>query len=115
LHNGFLLDTKPVPTVGYKRNKHHNDFAGGANFGYCASRNLKYFVYKLVTTSTPTSIPTVYDLVPANTDERLAAEVVIDHFSFCDIFADKGFLVLTWQAQIFDQTNNSIWTPRRTN
>jgi hypothetical protein len=111
----YLLDTKPVPVIGYKRNKNHSDFAGSAGYGRCVSRNLKYFGYKLVTVSTLDGIPIVYDLVPANTDERKAAEAVIDYFSFCDLFADKGFLGLTWQTQIFDQTNILIWTPRRSN
>jgi hypothetical protein len=111
----YLLDTKPVPVMGYKRSKSHSDFAGRANYGQCVSRNLKYFGYKLVTVSTLNGIPVVYDLVPANTDERKAAEAVIDYFSFCDFFADKGFLGFKWQTQIFDQTNNLIWTPRRTN
>jgi hypothetical protein len=115
LHTRYLLDTKPVPVLGYKRKKDHSDFAGSANFGRCVSRNLKYFGYKLVTISTLNGIPIVYDLVPANTDERLAAETVIDYFSFCDIFADKGFLGFKWQTRIFDQTNNLIWTPRRAN
>jgi hypothetical protein len=48
----FLLDTKPVPVVGYKRSKRHSDFAGSANYGKCASRNMQYFGYKLVTLST---------------------------------------------------------------
>ena len=111
----FLLDTKPVPVVGYKRSKSHSDFAGSANYGKCASRNMQYFGYKLVTISTLSGIPVVYDLVPANTDERLAAEAVIDYLVSCDIFADKGFIGLEWQTQIFDQTNNLIWTPRRSN
>jgi hypothetical protein len=111
----YLLDTKPIPVMGYKRNKRHSDFAGRASYGFCVSRNLKYFGYKLVTVSTMYGIPIVYDLVPAHTDERKAAEAVIDYFSFCDFFADKGFLGLKWQTEIFDQTNNLIWTPRRTN
>ena len=57
----------------------------------------------------------VYDLVSANTDERQAAEAVIEFFSFCDFYADKGFLGTAWQTEIFDQTNNLIWTPRRKN
>jgi hypothetical protein len=60
-------------------------------------------------------IPVVYDLVPANLDERLAAESVIDYLSCCDIFADKGFIGFEWQTSIFDQTNNLIWTPKRSN
>ena len=111
----FLLDTKPVPVLGYKRNKHQSDFLGSADYGHCASRNLNYFGYKLVTISTLFGIPIFYDLVPANTDERQAAEAVIDHFVFCDILGDKGFIGLAWQTQIFDQTGNLIWTPRRAN
>jgi hypothetical protein len=115
LRSCYLMDTKPVPVVGYKRFKNHSDFAGNANYGRCASRNLKYFGYKLVALSTLGGIPVAYELVPANLDERLAAEAVIDHLSSCDIFADKGFLGYEWQTSIFDQTNNLIWTPKRKN
>ena len=115
LQSQFLLDTKPVPVVGYKRSKRHSDFAGSADYGQCASRNMQYFGYKLVTICTLNGIPIVYDLVPANLDERLAAEAIIDYLTYCDLFADKGFIGLEWQTQIFDQTNNLIWTPRRSN
>jgi len=115
LQTDYLLDTKPVPVVGYKRWKGHSDFAGHAEYGQCASRNLKYFGYKLVALSTLSGIPVVYELVPANLDERLAAEAVIDYLASCDIFADKGFLGCAWQTCIFDQTNNRVWTPKRKN
>jgi len=115
LQSCYLMDTKPVPVVGYKRLKSHSDFAGNANYGRCASRNLDYFGYKLVALSTLGGIPVAYELVPANLDERLAAESVIDYLSSCDIFADKGFLGHEWQTSIFDQTNNLIWTPKRKN
>jgi Transposase DDE domain len=111
----YLLDTKPVPVIGYKRSKSHSDFAGNANYGRCVSRNLNYFGYKLVVLSTLHGIPVAYDLVPANLDERLAAESVIDYVSYCDILADKGFLGFEWQTSIFDQTHNLIWTPKRRN
>lgn len=115
LQTNYLLDTKPVPVVGYKRLKSHSEFAGNAEYGKCASRNLSYFGYKLVVLSTLGGIPVAYELVPANIDERLAAEAVIDYLGGCDIFADKGFLGFEWQTSIFDQTNNLIWTPKRKN
>ena len=115
LHSQFLIDTKPVPVMGYKRNKQHSDFAGSADYGHCAARNLKYFGYKLVTVCTLSGVPIIYDLVPANTDERAAAENVLGYFSFCDFFGDKGFLGFDWQTEVFDQTNNLVWTPRRSN
>jgi hypothetical protein len=111
----FLLDTKPVPVLGYKRSKRHSDFAGSADYGYCSSRNLHYFGYKLVLITTLRGIPVVYELVPASTDERQAAETVLTCLSNCDIFGDKGFLGDAWQAQVFEQTGNRIWTVKRTN
>ncbi|WP_255449159.1 MULTISPECIES: hypothetical protein [Nostocaceae] len=39
---------------------------------------MNYFGYKLVLISTLSGIPLVYSLVPASTDERLAAESVLD-------------------------------------
>ena len=59
----FLIDTKPVPVLAYKRNKRRSDFLGSADYGYCASRKLHYFGYKLVMITTLTGLPVAYDLV----------------------------------------------------
>jgi hypothetical protein len=115
LFDQCLLDTKPVPVVGYRRSKKHSDFLGSADYGYCASKKMYYFGYKLVTLTTLNGIPLFYELVPASTDERLAAECLIDHVSGCDICADKGFIGQEWQSQLFQQTGNRIWTPKRSN
>ena len=93
----FLLDTKPIPVMGYKRSKRRSDFAGRADYGYCASRKLHYFGYKLVMITTLHGIPAVYELVPASWDERQAAETVLSRLSNCDIFGDKGFIGDEWQ------------------
>lgn len=111
----FLLDTKPVPVVGYKRSKRHSQFAGSADYGQCASRKMRYFGYKLVTLTTLTGLPVLYELVAANTDEREAAETVVESVSGCDIFADKGFLGTDWQAEVRQYTGNRVWTPKRAN
>lgn len=111
----LLLDTKPVPVVGYKRSKHHSDFAGRADYGHCAARHLAYFGFKLVLLSTCDGLPLVYNLVPANTDERLAAESVLYEVNDCDILGDKGFLGTDWQATIAHETGNCVFTPKRAN
>jgi transposase len=111
----FLLDTKPVPVVGYKRSKAHSQFAGSADYGVCPSRRLHYFGYKLVTLTTLAGLPVVYDLVPANADERDAAEAVVDCLAHAHIWADKGFLGEHWQANIREQTGNRVWTAKRVN
>lgn len=111
----FILDTKPVPVVNVKRSNRRSDFAGSASYGHCVSRNMKYFGYKLVAITTLDGIPVVYDLVPAHTDERDAAETVLYYLRGCDILGDKGFVGQRWQAEILEQTGNRIWTPKRRN
>jgi hypothetical protein len=111
----LLLDTKPIPVLGYKRNKKHSDFRGAAAYGVCASRNLKYFGFKLVALTTLDGIPVVYELVPANTDERIAAEEVLDFVGNCDIFGDKGFLGEEWKLDQAERQGNRIWTAKRAN
>ncbi len=73
------------------------------------------FGYKLVSLTTLEGLPVVYDLVPANLDERVAAEAVLDRVQNCDIFADKGFLGEDWQLAIRLQSGNRLWTAKRTN
>jgi hypothetical protein len=111
----FLLDTKPVPVLSYKRDKRRSDFRSQAAYGVCASRNLKYFGFKLVALTTLDGIPVVYELVPANTDERAAAEEVLDSVWDCNIFGDKGFLGEEWQFDQEDRQSNRIWTAKRAN
>jgi hypothetical protein len=115
LNTEFLLDTKPVPVLSYKRDKQRSDFLGQADYGVCASRNLKYFGFKLVALTTLDGIPVVYELVPANTDERAAAEEVLDFVWDCDIFGDKGFLGEEWQFDQENRQDNRIWTAKRAN
>jgi len=50
----------------------------------------------------------VYDLVPANLDERDAAEAVLFRVKDCDIFADKGFIGEDWQAEMRCHSTNRI-------
>lgn len=48
---------------------------------------MNYFGYKLVRLSTLSGIPLLDSLVPASTDERLAAESVLDYVRGCRILA----------------------------
>jgi hypothetical protein len=112
---GFLLDTKPVPVVGVKRSHRHSNFAGSASYGHCPSRSMKYFGYKLVVITTLSGIPVIYELVPAHTDERKAAETVLAFLRGCHVIGDKGFIGADWQEEIHAWTGNRIWTPKRSN
>lgn len=111
----FLIDTKPVPVLGYKRRKKRSNFRGSANYGHCASRKFYYFGYKLVMVTTLSGLPVAYELVAANVDERKAAETVLDYLKNAMVIGDKGYIGAEWQAQILQQTGNRILTPKRKN
>lgn len=111
----FLVDTKPIPVLGLKRDKSKSEFSGNATPGYCASRQMYYFGYKLTLLSTWDGVPIAYDLVPAHTDERVAVESVLDAVRGGTIYGDKGFIDSDWQAQLHQRTGNQLWTVHRTN
>ncbi len=108
----LLLATKPIPVVGYKRGKQHSDFVGSATDGVCPSRHLKYFGYQRVLLSTWEGSPVVYELVPAHTEERIAADTVLSVLWHGDIFGDKGFLGRDGQQLPYDLQGNRIGTPK---
>ena len=111
----LLMDTKPVPVVGYKRSKKRSDFRQSAGYGYCSARHFHYFGYKFVAVTTFDGLPIVFEMVAANTDERDAAEEVLCSLRSCDIFGDKGFIGQEWQQEIKEQTGNRVWTQKRVN
>ncbi len=111
----YLLDTKPLPVVGYKRSKSHSDFAGEADYVYRSSRKLYYWGYKLVMLTTLEGLPIIYELVPANSDERQAAETILPYVQNATIIGDKGFIGDECQAQMQIQTGNRLLTPTRRN
>jgi hypothetical protein len=111
----FLLDTTPVIVVGYRRDKSHSDFRGSADYGHCAARRLKYFGYKLVMLTTLNGTPYSFELVPANTDERDAADEILDTLpADSNVWSDKGFIGEDWQAN-WQRQSVYVWTAKRDN
>lgn len=111
----FLIDTKPVPVVSYKRSKKRSDFGQSAGYGYCSARHFHYFGYKFVAVTTFDGLPVAFEMVAANTDERVAAEEVLCSLRSCDIFGDKGFIGAEWQQEVKEQSGNRVWTAKRVN
>ena len=112
----YVLDTEPIPVVGYKRSKKHSDFWGTAEYGHCASKNLKYWGYKFVMLVTADGIPADFELVPANTDERDAAEEVLPAANPGSIaLGDKGFIDEERQEDWKERYGVSVYTFKRKN
>jgi len=112
----YVLDTEPVPVVGYKRPKERSDFLGSAEYGYCKSKSLHYWGYKLVMLVTTDGIPVAFELVPANTDERDAAEEVLPAANPGSIaLGDKGFIDEERQEAWEKRYGVSVYTFKRKN
>ena len=112
----YVLDTAPVPVVGYKRPKNNSDFWGSAAYGYCVSKKLHYWGYKFVILATVDGIPVAFELVPANTDERDAIEEVLPEASVGSIaLGDKGFIDSQRQEKWKHSFGVSVYTFKRAN
>jgi hypothetical protein len=115
LERHFLLDTTPVIAIGYRRDKRHSQFRGSADYGYCAARRMKYYGYKLVMVTTLDGTPYAFELVSANTDERDAADEVLDSLPpDSQAWSDKGFIGEDWQA-VWAEHDVHVWTTKRDN
>ena len=112
----YILDTEPVPVVGYKRSKKNSDFWGSAEYGYCPGKKLNYWGYKFVALVTADGIPVAFELVPANTDERDAAEEVLPAANRGSIaLGDKGFIDEERQKDWKKRYGVSVYTFKRKN
>lgn len=111
----FIIDTKPIPVLGLKRDKRYSDFAGNAAPGYCAAQQMYYFGYKLALLCTTTGVPIAFDVVPANTDERAAVEATLQTVRHSEVYGDKGFLSDPWQRHLQQHSGNRLWTVHRSN
>ena len=97
--NYCIIDTTPVVAVGMTRDKVHSDFAGIASYGYCASKRLFYYGFKLVMLCNLEGLPLHIELIPANTDERTAADEILDRLPCGSIIiGGKGFIGKDWQS-----------------
>jgi hypothetical protein len=76
-----VIDSAPVPCVGYKRGKQASDFASTASYGVCSSKAMKYFGFKLHTIVSLTGVVMSFLLTPANRYDNQPVVEFLDSFS----------------------------------
>jgi len=76
-----VIDSAPVPCVGYKRSKADSDFAGKADYGVCSSKAMKYFGFKLHTIVSLSGVIMSFLLTPANRYDNQPVVELLDSFS----------------------------------
>jgi len=81
LEETAVIDSAPVPCVGYKRAKASSDFAGTADYGVCSSKALKYFGLKLHSVVSLTGVVMGFLLTGASHYDNQAVVEVLDSFA----------------------------------
>jgi Transposase DDE domain len=81
LEETAVIDSAPVPCVGYKRAKDASDFVGTADYGVCSSKALKYFGLKLHSVVSLTAVVMGFLLSGASHYDKQAVVELLDSFS----------------------------------
>src|SRR5437763_14465225 len=81
LEETAVIDSAPVPCVGYTRAKQASDFAGTADYGVCSSKALKYFGLKLHSVISLTGVVMGFLLTGASHYDNQAVVELLDSFA----------------------------------
>src|SRR5438874_9407446 len=76
-----VIDSAPVPCLGYKRGKQATDFAGTAEYGVCSSKAMKYFGLKLHSVVSLTGVVMGFLLTGASHYDNQAVVELLDSFA----------------------------------
>ena len=96
-----LIDGLPIPLCHYQRAKNCRLFAGSANFGYCATKDEKYYGFKGHLAISLKGVITGFTLTPANGSERDALWEVTSGINGL-LIGDKGYLGSDLQQNLLD-------------
>jgi len=111
----LIVDSHPIP-VAVKNSRWGTgngfDLATG---GYCASKKLSFYGFKLGMVITAHGIPDVYDLFPAAPNDTMIVEELIDHLNDRFLLGDKGFINDERRQKRFDEQRLWFITYRRQN
>lgn len=109
-----LIDTLPLPVCTYTRASRDRCFAGEADYGYCAAKQLHYYGFKLGLRLSRDGMILDYSLFPARPHDMHLLDDLIEGVEGI-VLGDKGFLDTTRQATLPTKRNVLLITPIRKN
>ena len=115
----FCIDSKPIEVCRIARGKRckmcKTDFSKASNFGYCASQNAHYYVYKSQALCGLSGIIHAYDLIKAGVHDIKYLQDVKFEYHNCCIFGDRGYIGKQVQLDLFETANIKPECPYRLN
>jgi len=111
-----VIDSAPVPVIGYKRDKKHSDFTSG-EYGYCSSKTLKYFGYKLHTLVSFCGSIVDFCLTTAAPFDDQVVEEFLDRNkeSIHEVTGDKAYVSEKLKKLLREQMGILLYSPRKRN
>ena len=111
-----IIDSAPVPVTGYKRDKKHTDFTG-ANYGYCSSKAMKYYGYKLHALVSLGGGIVDFCLTQASPYDDQVVEEFLDKNkqTIETVLADKAYVSQKLKTLLRETMGIFLYSPKKTN
>lgn len=110
-----VIDSVPVPVVGFHHARGAHRWYGEATYGHVASKQQTIYGYKLHLLITHSGLILDFALVPANQpDGQLTEQLLIDK-AHLTVLGDKGYLNAPLQDHLTARNDVRLLTPTRAN
>lgn len=117
LDSRCIVDSAPLEVVAFSRvpQSRGDWWANGARYGHNATKRQTFFGYKLYLLVTVTGFLVDFMIAPANVDERVAADELLDIYTDLFVLADKGFISRPWANALAQESRITLVTEGRSN
>lgn len=112
-----VVDSAPVPCVGYKRSKASSDFAGKADYGVCSSKAMKYFGCKFHSLVSLTGVIMGFLVTPASPYDNQVLVELLDSCAhhFTSLLGDGAFNDAALQSYLEQYRGLQLLAPSKVN
>ncbi|MBM6941071.1 transposase [Lactobacillus coleohominis] len=102
-----IIDSYPLPLFQGVRNARAHLFAGIANIGYNATKQLYFYGFKVHMIVEPSGLILDYEVTPASIHDVKAAPELIQNCPCPQILADVGTSVKTYEVRLSNKVTTS--------
>ncbi len=110
-----VIDSLPVPVVGFHQARGSHRWYGEASYGYVASKRLTIFGYKLHLLITHSGLILDFVLAPAHHADGTLTEQLLADKRWLTVLGDKAYLHAAVQDLLRWRNDLVLLTPRRAN
>jgi hypothetical protein len=110
-----VIDSLPVPVVGFAHARGAHRWYGQARYGHNAAKGLTFYGYKLHLLASASGLVLDFALVPANLPDGTLAEQLLIGRRDLTVLGDKAYIDAPLQALLAHRNHLHLLTPLRAN